>query len=70
MNINMYVPFHTGSNREVVKQAEKYFSSGIEMYNKDITDVIICVAANALETNFAVFQNMSGNAIIIYTNCP
>ena len=28
------------------------------MYNKDITDVIVCAAANALETNFAVFQNI------------
>ena len=25
------------------------------MYNKDITDVIVCAAANALQTNFCCF---------------
>ena len=39
------------------------------MYATDIMDVIVCVAANALETNFAIFQNIGGKAIIIYTNC-
>ena len=68
-DINNYAQYHTGSNREVIKQAEKYFQSEIEMYNKDICDVIICAAINALETNFAVFQNIAGNVVIIYTHC-
>ena len=39
------------------------------MYGSDIMDVIVCAAANALETNFAIFQNTGGKAVIIYTNC-
>ena len=68
-DVTRYAGFHTGNNREVIKQAEMYFKKGLEMYNKDITDVIICTAANALQTNFAVFQDIGGNAFIIYTNC-
>ena len=68
-DVTRYAGFHTGNNREVIKQSELYFEKGIEMYNKDITDVIVCTAANALQTNFAVFQNIGENAVIIYTNC-
>ena len=68
-DITRYAGFHTGNNREVIKQADMYFENGLEMYNKDIIDVIICAAGNALETNFTVFQDIGGNAIIIYTNC-
>ena len=39
------------------------------MYGSNIMDVIVCTAANAFETNFAIFQNTGGKAVIIYTNC-
>ena len=39
------------------------------MYGHDIMDVIVCAAANALETNFATYQNIGGKAVIIFTNC-
>ena len=39
------------------------------MYGHDIMDVIVCTAANALETNFAIYQNIGGKAVIIFTNC-
>ena len=39
------------------------------MYGSDIVDVIVCAAANAFETNFVIFQNIRGKAVIIYTNC-
>ena len=68
-DVTRYAGFHTGNNREVLKQSEMYFENGLDTYNKDITDVIVCAAANALEMNFAVFQDIGGNAVIIYTNC-
>ena len=64
-DVTRYVGFPTGNNREVIKQSELYFEKGIEMYNKDITDVIVCTAASALQTNFAVFQKIGENAVII-----
>ena len=39
------------------------------MYGHDIMDVIVCTAANAFETNFAIYQNIGGKAVIIFTNC-
>ena len=39
------------------------------MYGKDIMDVIVCAAANAFEMNFAIYQNIGGKAVIIFTNC-
>ena len=60
--------FTLATTAKVIKQSEMYFEKGIEMYNKDITDVIVCAAA-LLQTNFAVFQNIGKNAVIIYTNC-
>ena len=48
-DVTRYAGFHTGNNREVIKQSELYFKKGIEMYNKDITDVIVCAAAYALQ---------------------
>ena len=32
-------------------------------------DVIVCAAANALQTDFAIYQNIGGKAVSIYTNC-
>ena len=32
-------------------------------------DVIVCAAANAFEMNFAIYQNIGGKGVIIFTNC-
>ena len=52
-----YTRFHEGTNREIIQDAEKFFKTPKPMYGKDIMDVIVCAAANTLETNFAIYQN-------------
>ena len=68
-NLGQYTDFHEGSNRQIIQDAEKSFKTPQLMYGSDIMDVIVCAAANAFETNFAIFQNIGGKAVIIYTNC-
>ena len=40
------------------------------MYTTDIVGGIVCAAANALQTNFAIFQNIGGKAVIISKIIP
>ena len=54
-NVGQYSQFHEGTNREILQDAEQYFKEPLLMYATDIVDVIVCAAANALETNFAIF---------------
>ena len=68
-NLGQYTEFHEGSNRQIIQDAEQFFKTPQLMYGSDIMDVIVCAAANAFETNFAIFQNIGGKAVIIYTNC-
>ena len=68
-NMEQYSQFHEGTNRKILQDAEQFFKEPLLMYATDIVDVIVCAAANALETNFAIFQNIGGKAVIIYTNC-
>ena len=58
-----------GTNRKILQDAEQFFKEPLLMYATDIVDVIVCAAVNALQTNFAIFQNIGGKAVIIYTNC-
>ena len=66
-NVGQYSQFHEGTNRKILQDAEQFFQIPLLMYATDIVDVILCAAANALETNFVIFQNLGGIAVIIYT---
>ena len=68
-NLGQYTKFHEGTNRQIIQDAEKFFKTPKLMYGKDIMDVIVCAVANAFETNFAIYQNIGGKAVIIFTNC-
>ena len=68
-NVGQYTNFHEGANRQIIQEAEKFFNNPKFMYGCDIMDVIVCAATNALETNFAIYQNIGGKAVIIFTNC-
>ena len=68
-NLGQYTQFHKGTNRQIIQDAEKFFPKPKLIYGCDIMDVIVCTAANALETNFAIYQNIGGKAVIIFTNC-
>ena len=59
-NLGNYINFHQGSNRQIIQDAEKFFQNPKLMYGEDIMDVIVCAAANAFETNFAMYQNLEG----------
>ena len=68
-NLGQYTQFHEGTNRQIIQDAEEFFKHPKLMYGKDIMDVIVCAAANAFEMNFAIYQNIGGKAVIIFTNC-
>ena len=68
-NVGQYSEFHEGTNRKILQDADQLFKDPLLIYATDIVDVIVCAAANALQTNFAIFQNIGGKAVIIYTNC-
>ena len=62
--------FHEGTNRQNIQDTEKFFQKSKLMYGHDIMDVIVCTAANALEMNFAIYQNIGGKAVIISPTVP
>ena len=68
-NLGQYTQFHEGTNRQIIQDAEKFFQKPKLMYGCGIMDVIVCTGANALETNFVMYQNIGGKAVIIFTNC-
>ena len=67
-NLGQYTQFHEWTNRQIIQDAEKLFQNPKLMYGCYIMDVIVCTTTNALETNFAIYQNIGGKAVI-FTNC-
>ena len=51
------------------KKAELYAEDASKVYTDDIVDVIVCSTANVIGYNLAIFQNIGGQAIIIFTQC-
>ena len=62
-----YVQAYPGGKRAFLQSAEEFFRKG--NYTHDIVDYIVPAAANAFKCNLAAFRNISGLALIIFTNC-
>ena len=68
-NSDQFVKYFHGTKREMLRQAKQYGEKASNVYCDQIVDVIICAAANCLEINLAVFQNIGGKAVIVNTLC-
>ena len=68
-NAQRYAPFYQGTKKEMIKKAELYSQDASKVYTDEIVDVIVCATANVVGYNLAIFQNISGQAIIIFTQC-
>ena len=53
----------------MIKKAELYAEDASKVYTDDIVNVIVCATANVIGYNLAIFQNIGGQAIIIFTQC-
>ena len=53
----------------MIKKAELYSQDASKVYTDEIVDVIVCATANVVGYNLATFQNIGGQAIIIFTQC-
>ena len=53
----------------MIKKAELYSQDASKVYTDEIVDVIVCATANVVGYNLAIFQNIGGQAIIIFTQC-
>ena len=53
----------------MIKRAELYSQDASKVYTDEIVDVIACATANVVGYNLAIFQNIGGQAIIIFTQC-
>ena len=53
----------------MIKKAESYAQDVSKVYTDKIVDVIVCATANVIGYNLAIFQNIGGQAIIIFTQC-
>ena len=53
----------------MIKKAELYAQDASKVYTDEIVDVIVCATANVIGYNLAIFQNIGGQAIIIFTQC-
>ena len=53
----------------MIKKAELYSQDASKVYTDEIVDVIVCATANLVGYNLAIFQNIGGQAIIIFTQC-
>ena len=53
----------------MIKTAELYSQDASNVYTDEIVDVIVCATANVVGYNLAIFQNIGGQAIIIFTQC-
>ena len=51
------------------QKAELYAQDASKVYTDKIVDVIVCATANVIGYNLAIFQNIGGQAIIIFTQC-
>ena len=68
-NAQRYAPFYQGTKKEMIKKAELYSQDASKLYTDEIVDVIVCATANVVGYNLAIFQNIGGQAIIIFTQC-
>ena len=68
-NAQQYAPFYQGTKKEMIKKAELYSQDASKVYTDEIVDVIVCATANVVGYNLAIFQNIGGQAIIIFTQC-
>ena len=68
-NAQRYAPFYQGTKKEMIKKAELYSQDASEVYTDEIVDVIVCATANVVGYNLAIFENIGGQAIIIFTQC-
>ena len=53
----------------MIKKAELYSQDASKVYTDEIVDVIVCATANVVGYNLAIFRNIGGQAIIIFTQC-
>ena len=53
----------------MIKKAELYAQDASTVYTDEIVDVIVCATANVIGYSLAIFQNIGGQAIIIFTQC-
>ena len=53
----------------MIKNAELYAQDASKVYMDEIVDMIVCTTANVIGYNLAIFQNIGGQAIIIFTQC-
>ena len=53
----------------MIKKAKLYTQDASKVYTDKIVDVIVCTTANVIGYNLAIFQNIGGQAIIIFTQC-
>ena len=68
-NAQQYAPFYQGTKKEMIKKAELYSQDASKVYTDEIVDVIVCATANVVGYNLTIFQNIGGQAIIIFTQC-
>ena len=77
-NAKLYAPFYQGTKKQMIKKAELYAEDASKVYTDiyihryiytGIIDVIVCATANVIGYNLAIFQNIGGQAIIIFTQC-
>ena len=68
-NAQRYAPFYQGTKKEMIKKAELYSQDASKVYTDEIADVIVCATANVVGYKLAIFQNIGGQAIIIFTQC-
>ena len=54
---------------QMIKKAELYTQDASKVYTDKIVDVIVCATANVIGYNLAIFQNIGGQAIVIFTQC-
>ena len=54
---------------ELYENAELYAPDASKIYTDEIVDMIVCATANVIGYNLAIFQNIGGQAIMIFTQC-
>ena len=68
-NAQRYAPFYQGTKKEMIKKAELCPQDASKVYIDEIVDVIVCATANVVGYNLTIFQNIGGQAIVIFTQC-
>ena len=65
----MHLSTKVQKKKQMVKKAELCTQDASKVYTDEIVDVIVCATANVIGYNLAIFQNVGGQAIIIFTQC-